>query len=241
MRMIAGLVVAAAACLLAVPLAAPLAAEITPQPGTGDPHIQSVPYDADQVVALRVAAGYAVTIAFSPDERIETVTVGDSGSWQVQANRRADHLVVKPVGGGGSTNLTVITDARVYNFTLYGASGGDPSLPYTLSFTYPPPPGAQVETVPPTLASYRLHGDRALWPAALSDDGEATSIVWPSATTLPAVYQDDEAGKEALVNGLMHEGTYVIQGVHKRLVFRRGKESAIATRIVPRPKKDKDR
>ena len=36
----------------------PAAAQIRPEPGPGDPRIQSVLYDADQVVQLQVATGY---------------------------------------------------------------------------------------------------------------------------------------------------------------------------------------
>ena len=67
-------------------LAAPAQAEITPRPGEGDPHLQSVGYDPAEVVALHVTAGFALTVQFAPDERIETVTVGDPGLWTVQAN-----------------------------------------------------------------------------------------------------------------------------------------------------------
>ena len=100
-------------------LATPTRAEIMPQPGPGDPHIQSVAWDPQQVVGLRVGAGYAVTVVFAPDERIETVTLGDSAGWQVTADHAADRLVVKSIGRPPPTNLTVLSEARVYNFTLY--------------------------------------------------------------------------------------------------------------------------
>ena len=98
-----------------------VSAEVSPVPLGGDPRIQTVSYDPQEVVALTVGSGFAVTIVFSPDERIETVTVGDSAAWLVQVNRRADALVVKPVGYAPTTNMTVMSDQRSYNFILKAA------------------------------------------------------------------------------------------------------------------------
>lgn len=206
-------------------------AELLPAAGTGDPHIQAVLYDEAQVVLLRVATGYALTLAFSPDERIETVTLGNSDAWQVQSNRRADHLVIKVSSGAPETNMTVITDVRSYNFQLVSVAAG-PDLPYLVRFTYPPPGIDPEQAVQVEQGRYRVRGSRALRPSAISDDGRSTSIIWPGDTTLPAVYQIDRSGNEALVNGLMRDGAYVIEGVHARLLFKLGRARATATRLT---------
>ncbi len=211
-------------------VATPCLAEITPSPGPGDPHIQSVVYDPDQVVALRVAAGYALTIEFSAEERIENVSIGDGSSWQVVPNKRADRLFIKSLGNSPKTNLTVITDVRRYNFTLYGTSADDPTFPYSVAFQY-----TAVTQAPQTLlaaepVTYRLRGDRSLWPTAMSDDGQFTSIIWPDGDTIPAIYLVNARGKEALVNGIVRNGAYVIEGVAARVNFRLGKASASAIR-----------
>jgi type IV secretion system protein VirB9 len=212
--------------------AAPLQAEITPHPGEGDPHIQSVEYDPLQVVGLHVAGGYAVTLVFAPDERIETVTLGDSAGWQVTVDHRADHLVVKPLGNPPPTNLTVLSDQRSYNFTLYGAGTGEGVQPYLVSFTYPVPPAEPVLAQAAAPGTYKLRGDKTIWPATMSDDGAVTAIGWAGEQTIPAVYTQDERGQLALVNGLMEGGIYRIEGVHSRLVFVLGKARAIANRVV---------
>lgn len=226
---------AIAAILLALP-GVPLRAEITPHAGEGDPHIQSVAYDPQQVVGLHVAGGYAVTLVFAPDERIETVTLGDSAGWQVTVDHRADHLVVKPLGNPPPTNLTVMSDQRSYNFTLYGAGPGEGVQPYLVSFTYPAPPAEPVlAEAAPAAGTYTLRGDRTIWPATMSDDGAATSIHWATDQTIPAVYLQDQRGNLALVNGLMEHGIYRIEGVHPRLVFVLGKARATASRVTARP------
>lgn len=122
----------------------PLPAEIRPQPGVGDPRIQSVLYDANQVVLLQVAVGYQLSIALAADERIENVAVGDGGSWQVTPNKRGDHLFIKATQSGSPTNMTVVTDTRSYSFTLESVSAATPDMAYTVQFRYADPALATV-------------------------------------------------------------------------------------------------
>ena len=227
------------AALVGMLLCTPLRAEVTPQPGKGDPHIQTVAYDPLQVIALHVAAGFAVTVQFAPDERIETVTLGDSANWSVQTNKRADLLTVKSNGGGSNTNLTVITDSRAYNFTLYGGISGEAVSPYQLTFAYPStPPLAGQPASPP--GRYHLSGDKTLWPKEMSDDGGFTRIRWPETVKMPAIYAELQWGKRALLNGVVEDGVYVIDGVYPRLVFVLGKANARAKRLKDAPPNDQE-
>lgn len=211
-------------------------AEILPRAGSLDPHIQTVDYDPNQVVRLQVAPGYALTIEFSPDERIENVAVGASGAWQVTPNRRADHLFVKQTGDAPDTNMTVITDSRRYVFTL--ASGNSAEAPYVLRFVYPglnTAPDVAVELPPHT--GYKVSGAKALRPALMFDDGRSTSIRWPADVNLPAVYAVDEHGRETIVNGAMRGGLFVVDAVAPKYVFRSGSAQAVAVRQTPKRRK----
>ena len=53
-----------------------------------DPRIEMVTYDADQIVQLRVTAGFQVMVEFAGDERVENVALGDSSGWQATPNKR---------------------------------------------------------------------------------------------------------------------------------------------------------
>lgn len=211
-----------------------LRAEIEPVPLGGDPRIQTVLYDPQEVVALSVATGFAVTVVFSPDERIETVTVGDSTAWLVQVNRRADALVVKPVGYAPATNLTVMSDQRFYNFVLTTSNMTGSVNPYLLRFSYVAPDTGEAVAPEPLATVYRLKGAQELRPEAMSDDGEFTSIVWPPDTPFPAVYHEGESGDMALVNGAVRNGAFVIEGVYPKLIFIRGKRRTTALRLAGR-------
>lgn len=218
--------------LLAVALAAMPAqarAQVRPQPGDGDPRIQTVMYDADQVVALQVPGGYELTVEFAPDERIENVAVGDSGAWQVTPNKRGDRLFLKPLQGI-TTNMTVVTDARSYVFELSPGSVG--SAPFIVRFRYPPPP-APANAGPAAIepGRYKLSGSADVRPEAISDDGSKTFILWRDSQTLPAVFVIDRDGKETLADGAMRDGRYVLDSINNKLVFRLDKKMASATRV----------
>lgn len=224
----------AAALLL---LASPTIAEVTPRPGPGDPHVQQVDYDPEQVVGLNAAPGFSITIELSPDERVENIALGNSGAWQVQVNRRGDRLFIKPLGTYVPTNMTVLTDARRYNFILRATGDERLTTPYVVHFTYPGllPTSLAATPAPPTL--YKLSGDRTLWPVAMSDDGKFTSIKWDADQAMPAVYRVDAHGAEALVNGSVQGGVFVIEGVARKFVFRLGKNEASARRKLAKAKR----
>lgn len=202
-------------------------AEITPRPSGGDPRIQIVDYDPDQVVRLDVSPGYALTLELSADERVENVALGDSSSWQVTPNKRGDRLFLKTMGGGTGTNMMVVTDARRYAFTLNPTPGGGP---YLVRFAYPGQTIAPTLAVEPQRGTFRLSGAKALRPKDMYDDGVATYILWPADLDLPAVYTVDARGRETIVNGAMRGSMFVVDSVSKRFVFRSGRDRAVATR-----------
>lgn len=217
-------------------IAAPLSAQVRPTPGAGDPRIQSVEYDADQVIQIQAAPGYQVTLELGSDEHIENVAVGDSGAWQVTANRNGDRLFIKPVQTGVSTNMTVVTTVRSYAFELVPLFGPSPDMAYTVRFRYPAPAEATATAEAELIIEgrYRLSGDRTLRPSRISDDGRHTYIEFPRDAAIPAIYALDDRGQEALVNGMMRDDLYVIDSVVPRLVFRIDQHVARATRVAPR-------
>lgn len=225
-----------AALLLALSLAAPAAAQVRPQPGGGDPRLQTIDYAPDQVFLLEVAPGYQMMVELAADEQIENIAVGDSGAFQVTANRRGDRLFIKPIHSGVTTNMTVVTNARLYAVQLQSLPGPTPDMAYTVRFRYPTPQedGTGGEEAGELAGRYRLSGDRSVRPTRIGDDGRHTYIEWDTAHALPAVYARDRQGRETLVNGMMRDDVYVIDTVISRLVFRRDDQVARARRVAER-------
>ena len=224
------------ALLIALSLAGQAFAQVRTQPGTGDPRLQTLDYTPDQVFLLEVAPGYQMMVELAADEQIENIAVGDSGAFQVTANRRGDRLFIKPLQGGVTTNMTVITNVRLYAVQLQSLPGPTADMAYAVRFRYPTTAedGTGGEEAGELAGRYRLSGDRTVRPIRIGDDGRHTYIEWDPAHALPAVYALDRQGRETLVNGMMRDDVYVIDTVISRLVFRRDDQVARARRVAER-------
>jgi type IV secretion system protein VirB9 len=231
----AGQLAVSLALIVAIPEAA---AQVRPVSGDGDPRLQTISYDPNQIVQLSVAQGYQLMVSFAPGENIETIAVGDSAAWQVTANKRGEYLFIKSVQSADNSNLTVVTDARVYTFDLVRAFGAGGDLPYAVRFTYPTPPqlGA-ITPIEDDNYSYQVSGSRAIRPSAMGNVGSTTVIEWPDKVAIPAIFRVDDDGEETLVNSEMQDGRFVIEGIQKRLVFRLDRLTARAERAVTNGKR----
>ena len=154
--------------LLVLSIATASSAAVTPKAGPADSRIQTIDYNAEQVVTLNVAYGYEVALEFSPDERIENIAIGNSGVWQVTPNKSADHVFVKPLQGAVETDMTVITDARSYSFELKAKPSFEPGMAFTIRFNYPVAITTPDSSTLDQTFSYRFSGAKLLRPVDMS-------------------------------------------------------------------------
>lgn len=226
-----------AAALLAVPAQA------------SDPRLVQHRYDPAEVVKVEGHTNVQATIAFDPDEHIENVAIGDSASWQVTPNKRANLLFVKPLAPRAATNMTVVTDRHTYLFDLVATPSAQAL--YMLRFTYPdePKPAAPTELAQgPTAVelaaaadpyavsdpaklnfAWKRKGAERLMPQEIYDDGEATFITWRADGPIPAILIKDRQGTEGPVNYAVRGETTVVDGVPKEIILRLGDEVATLT------------
>lgn len=220
-----------------------------------DPRLKSVHYEADKVVSVHGRLGYQSMIEFGPGEQIENVAVGDSSSWQVTPNKRANLLFLKPLLSKARTNMTVVTDQRVYLFDLSVASTGNTPL-YNLRFTYGPKPqqqspqriayptsllaNAAAPALPPQAAApgpavthpklnyaWKGKGKKDVLPVRSYDDGRQLYLQWKPGVPLPALFERDEDGREGLLN-YRQQGTFiVVDSVPNTLVMKSGDRTAV--------------
>lgn len=224
--------------LVLLGLSAPLSAQVRPIPGTGDPRLQTIAYNPDQIVQLAIATGYQLMVNFAPGERVETIAVGDSSAWQVTTNKRGDFLFIKALGDGRTTNMTVVTDARVYMFELIPSTPYASEQAFSLRFTYDDEEtAAKAEPAPIVQYRYRIAGARAIRPSRVAQEGENVVVEWPEAVALPAIFRIEEDGKETLVNSIIEKGRFTIAGLPKKLIFRLDRQVASAVRLKAKARK----
>lgn len=215
--------------LAALLIATPAFAAQVPTPGKFDPRIRIVDYNADEVVRVTGFPGYQITIQFGADEHIENVAIGDSATWQVTPNKKANLLFVKPLGPDGRTNMSVVTDARNYNFELVAkpaTKANQRELTFNLRFKYAEPrkPLQVAAPAPPVLNfAYKMKGAKTNAPLRIYDDGKQTYFQWAQGAATPAIFTVGPDKRESLVNFTVKGDTVVVDRLAEQFVLRHGK------------------
>ncbi len=216
----------------------------------GDPRLVEREYDASDIVVVEGRANVQATIRFAADELIQNVAIGDSQKWQVTPSRSANLLFVKPLAERAATNMTVVTDQRVYLFDLVASPAHREPL-YVLSFTYPEvllAEAEEAEAAPAESANatemaaatddfavldperlnfaWSTEGSSALLPQEIFDNGEAVFLSWPKGETMPAILITDEDGTEGPVNYAVRGDVIVIDRVPREIILRSGDDVA---------------
>lgn len=188
---------------------------------------------------------------FADSETIKDVAVGDDQAWTVIP--RGNNLFIKPKTEKADTNITVITDKRIYHFALVVQSRSpkdskawaDPNLIFSLSFRYPDEEAAKTEVKEEKIAlknrmaefkstpkknknlDYWVAGDEEISPTAAHDDGRFIYLTFSNNRDMPAIYSVDKEGKESLINTNVIDGnTIVIQRLVNQLMLRKGNSVA---------------
>ena len=216
-------------------------AELTPAPGLVDPRVRVVVYDAEQVIRLHGFVGYQIHFQFAEGETFVNLAAGDNKALDV--GYEANHLVLKPLAEKVATNITVITNRRVYQFD-YSASAERPDLDrgdviYSLRFIYPQEEARRAaealeqERANSKLASetperlrnsnYWGCGASAIRPQSVYDNGVQTRLKFAAHSEFPTMYVKNDDESESLVNFTVDNDEVVIHRVARSFVLRRGK------------------
>lgn len=193
-----------------------------------DDRVRQVDYAPDAVLPLTLFVGYHVHIEFAPDERFVNLGAGDSSLVDAAAER--NHLFLKPRGPATGTNLTILTDRRVY-YIDYRALNRAPKggeLVYAVRYRYPaPPPVAVLEPVVPAPRAvvndnYAYAGPAELKPERAEDDGVMTRLTFGRSAELPAIYIENGDGTLGLANSHVEGATVYVHRVGAHFALRRG-------------------
>ncbi len=213
-----------------------------------DSRIKVLSYDESDVYVIRTKYGYQTNIVFDPLEEIQTISVGDRSLWQIIP--AGNRLYIRPLTEDISTNMTLLTNKRSYEFDIKSVDAKDDSNIYVARFMYPDKKPqasfAQTATVVPATVvqpaivkpaatsnapalpvhpnySYTYSGADALAPARIYDDGKSTFISYQSLGKqfqLPSVFIVGANGKETPAITSVHGSDITVSAVAGEMVLR---------------------
>jgi type IV secretion system protein VirB9 len=218
-------------------------AELTPARGLVDPRVRVVAYDPEQVIKLHGFVGYQIHFQFAEGETFVNLAAGDNKALDV--GYEANHLVLKPLAEKVATNITVITNRRVYQFD-YSASAERPDpdrqeVIYSLRFIYPQEEArkaaeeleqqrtnlkfasADQEPHRPRNSNYWGCGALSIRPVTAYDDGVQTRLQFAAHAEFPTMYVKNDDDTESLLNFTVDNDEVIIHRVARSFVLRRGK------------------
>ncbi len=198
------------------------------------------PYDVHKYTGYY---GYQTSIVFADDEVIETMSMGDSTAWQMVPS--GNRLFLKPIDPDATTNMTLITNKRVYYFELHGKEAKDineDGLMFSIKFLYPDDPNTNNDigsesyvnnAVEPDLSNkslynfeYTISGPESISPVKIFDDKKFTYFEFRDKNAeLPAIFYSDNEGNEGIVNFRIVGRYVVIESVRARFTIRYGKDA----------------
>ena len=126
-----------ATALALMSLCLPASGAQMPKGGKLDARVTSVTYQENNVVQVHATYGISTMIIFDEDEEFETISLGDTESWQVVPAEKGNILFVKPIAKDVATNMNVVTDKRIYYLELHDFAPDADRKVFGIRFHYP--------------------------------------------------------------------------------------------------------
>ncbi len=125
-------IVIALACAAPAPLQAFDGEPLLPS----DSRIKLLPYDEADIYTITTKFGYQTNIVFESQEEIQTISMGDRSLWQIIPT--GHRLFIRPMMDGVTTNMTIITNRRSYQFDLKSidSDSKNTDIIYVAKFVY---------------------------------------------------------------------------------------------------------
>ena len=217
-----------------------------PKPMAVDKRLGLIVYSHYDIHRFTGYYGYQSSIIFEEGETIETISMGDSIPWQMvpEGNR----LFLKPIDQDATTNMTLITNKRVYYFELYAkeaANINQEGLMFAVRFLYADADIAEGESssssdnplssyvsTGPDLSDkslynfdYTMSGPEIIAPIKIFDDNQFTYFEFEDkGGELPAIFYVNKDATEGLINYRVNGPYVVVESVRERFTLRHGAE-----------------
>jgi type IV secretion system protein VirB9 len=208
-----------------------------PRSTSVDSRLRVWSYDPNVVFKYTGYLGYQGSIVFGEGETIETISMGDPTGWQIITSD--NRLFLKPMTLDATTNMTLITNQRLYFFEMHAEEANsidDPGLAFQVKFLYPDSASilnlSNNNSNVPDLRdpskynfNYAISGSELIAPIKIFDDGLFTYFQFRDKNQpIPAFFEVLSSGEEAMVNYQMMGDYVVLTIVTSQLTLRYGTE-----------------
>ena len=208
---------------------------------SGDSRLRVITYSPNVVFKYVGYYGYQGSIELESGEEIGTISMGDTTGWQMVPS--GNRIFLKPIDQDATTNMTLITNKRMYFFELHAEKANninDPGLAFTVKFIYPDSDQQnsttenQAFSLVPNLRKlenfnfkYLMSGSVVIAPIKIFDDGRFTFFEFRDKNApIPAFFSVDDEGNESVINYQVSGDYIVVETVESRFTLRYGKEVA---------------
>lgn len=208
-----------------------------PRPIGNESRIKIINYMPNTVFKFVGHYFYQSIIEFALDEEIQTISMGSPSPWQIVP--AGNRIFLKPVGDDATTNMTVITDKRMYFFEMHADEVediADNKLNFIVKFVYPGTndfqavksfdndPGPDMTEPEKYNFNYTISGEGTnIEPVQVFDDGEFTYFKFRDINAeVPAIFMVDREGHEALINYRVSKKYVVVERVTSKYTLRHG-------------------
>jgi type IV secretion system protein VirB9 len=214
------------------------------RPLPADSRLHVMTYSPNGIHHYKGYYNYQSSILLEEGESVQTISMGDTQSWQIvpQGNR----IFIKPIAENpehANTNMLLITNKRVYHFTLEAAEVdedlgvNDPKLIFETKFLYPGSTdsaavmnfnkqrGPSLDEPEKYNFNYTVSGSDIVAPLRVFDDGEFTFFQFKDVNAdIPAFFMVNALGEEELINYRVAGDYIVIERVSSVFTLRHGKD-----------------
>ncbi len=214
-------------------------ATVMPRSMGGEDRIKIINYVPNAVFRYIGHYYYQTIIEFSLDEEIQTITMGTPTPWQIVP--AGNRIFLKPIEDDATTNMTVITNKRMYFFEMHAKNANsinDPDLAFIVKFVYPSETNYSAvkhvesnsgpDLTKPELYNfnYRISGSAVnIEPIQIFDDARFTYFKFREINTeLPAIFLVNNDGSEALINYRVEKGYVIVERVTEKYTLRHGND-----------------
>ena len=187
-------------------------------------------YEPHETYQIYCQDGFITDIKFQPGEKVTYVGAGDTTRWVIDRSSagagalKTEHVYLKPVKRGLSTNIVINTNQRTYQIHAISGSRYNPMVSWVVE-TSREQLWRQIRerdlenmmtvNIAELHMKYKVDGGRKWSPSMVFDDGRKTFFKMKPEmrTSVAPVFMIEERGKTVLVNYRIVGSYYIIDRI----------------------------